>query len=336
MPRLQASTEPLSSGYDVAMLDLDGVVYVGARAVAGAAEAISAARKAGQRVVFITNNAARPPAEVAEHLEELGIGAEPHDVVTSSQAAARVLRDRGWEPAYVLGGEGLVAALEEVGVARTESFDEAKAVVTGYGPDVLWRDIMRAAVAIRDGVPWVASNTDLTFPAEFGVAPGHGTQVRMIKQFAGVDPVVAGKPEPPLLETTIDRCGAERPLMVGDRLDTDIAGARRIGIDTLLVMTGVTGLAEVVSAEPEQRPTFIAADLRGLLERQPAPETEGGAATLGGWRAGVEDGVLSVSGEGTPGDWWRVVASAAWDWLDERGEPAAYDGVVVPAAGGDR
>jgi hypothetical protein len=205
-------------------------------------------------------------------------------------------------------------------------------VVTGYGPDVRWDELMRMAVRIRDGLPWVASNTDLTFPASFGVAPGHGVQVDMLRRFAGVEPAVAGKPERPLLDETVRRVGGRRPLMVGDRLDTDIEGARRAGIDSLLVLTGVTGLPDLVTAPPELRPTYVAPDLAGLLEAPAAPAAvEGGRFALGGWAAAVDDGALTVTGTGERADWWRVVAVAAWDHLDRSGEPVGVSGVAAPA-----
>ncbi|HEY1117653.1 MAG TPA: HAD hydrolase-like protein [Acidimicrobiales bacterium] len=297
---LGSSDEVLSSAYDLAMLDLDGVVYVGGDAVRGA----------------------------PEHLE-----AAEEDVVTSAQAAARVLADRFGAGARVLclGAEGLRQALGAEGLVPVGPEDEAVAVVTGYGPEVRWVELMRVAVRIRDGLPWVASNTDLTFPASFGVAPGHGVQVDMLRRFSGVEPVVAGKPERPLLDETVRRGGGRRPLMVGDRLDTDIEGARRVGIDSLLVLTGVTGLPELVAAAPELRPTYVAADLAGLLEAHETPvPDEGGGFALGGWCAAVESGGLSITGSGGRDDWWRVVAATAWDHLDRSGEPVGLSDVHAP------
>ena len=192
---LGASEEPLATAYDLAMLDLDGVVYIGREAVPGAAGHLADARKAGIRLAFVTNNASRPADDVAAHLRDLGVDAETDDVVTSAQAAARVLRDRFGAGAAValLGGRGLETALRAEGLVPVAVGDDAVALVSGYGPDVLWRDVMRAAVLVRDGLPWVASNTDLTFPAAFGVAPGHGVQVQMLRTFTGVDPVVDRK-----------------------------------------------------------------------------------------------------------------------------------------------
>jgi hypothetical protein len=141
---------------------------------------------------------------------------------------------------------------------------------------------------------------------------------------------VAGKPEPPLFQETLTRVGGERPLVIGDRLDTDIQGAVTMGWDSLLVLTGVTGLEELVSARPQERPTYLAPDLAALDEPQQAPENHGDTVTLGGWTASVRSGRLSVTGDGSAVDWWRVVAVAAWCHLDENEQPVATDGVQPP------
>ena len=330
---LGSSDQALRRAYDLAMLDLDGVVYVGGRAVPGAPDHLARARAAGMRLAFITNNASRPPERVAAHLRKLGVEATSDDVVTSAQAAARLVAERFGAGARVvcLGAEGLHEALVAADLVPVGADDDAVAICTGYGPDVRWSAIMRSAVRIRDGLPWVASNTDATFPAEFGVAPGHGVQVEMLRRFTGVDPVVAGKPERPLLDETVRRVGGQRPLMVGDRLDTDIEGAHRAGFDSLLVLTGVTGLAELVAAPEELRPTYVARDLAGLAEPHEVPARAGGGFALGGWRARATDGRLEVSGEGDSDAWWRVVASCAWAHLDECGEPVEVSGVAEPA-----
>lgn len=329
---LAASTEPLTVAYDLAMLDLDGVVYVGPDAVPGAAEHLRATRAAGMRTAFITNNAARPPDEVARHLTELGVTAGPGDVVTSAQAAAHLVVDRFGAGARVvrLGGPGLDTALLEAGLVPVGAEDDAVAVVSGYGPDVLWRDIMRAAVRIRAGLPWLASNADLTIPTAFGVAPGHGVLVETIQRFSGVTPVVAGKPERPLIDETVRRVGGRRPLMIGDRLDTDIEGAHNAQVDSLLVMTGVTTLAELVSARREHRPTYLSADLGGLLTPHPAPTAVDGAVSVGDWRATVERGRVVVDGAGTVDDWWRAVAVASWAHLDAAGAVADITALGIP------
>ncbi|NYI77205.1 HAD-IIA family hydrolase [Nocardioides panzhihuensis] len=317
--QLKGSDRALAAVHDVAMLDLDGVVYIGGAAVPRARESLAAARESGLRLAFITNNAARPPAKVAENIRNLGIEATAEDVVTSAQAAVHVLAERLAPGAKVvnLGAAGLREPLETAGLVPVAVDEDAEAIVTGYNPDLLWKDILRGAVRIKDGLFWVASNTDMTFPAAYGIAPGHGVLVDTLRRFSGVEPVVAGKPSRPLLEETIRRTEAEHPLMVGDRLDTDIEGGRNADVDTLLVLTGVTGLEDLVAAPPHQRPTYIASDLGGLLEAHAAPESDGTTARLGGWTAEVRDGELRVTGQGSTDDWWRVAATSAWAHLDE-------------------
>jgi glycerol 3-phosphatase-2 len=336
---LLTSTEPLASAYDLAMLDLDGVVYIGHEAVEGAAGHIGRARAAGMRVAFITNNASRSAAVVAEHLRDLGVAAQPADVVTSAQAASRLVAERFGAGARVvcLGGPGLQSAFDEAGLVAVDVEAEAVAVVSGYGPELLWRDIMHAAVRIRDGLPWVATNTDLTIPTTYGVAPGHGVLVEMVERFAGVTPDVAGKPARPLLDETVRRVGGRRPLMVGDRLDTDIEGARNAGVDSLLVLTGVTGLAELVAAAPRERPTYVAADLGGLTEAHAAPQRTADAWRSGGWSARVADGRLVVeqaAPDGAVDDWWRAAAVAAWEYRDRTGAAPDTTAARVPGTGG--
>lgn len=329
---LSASDEPLHRVHDLVMLDLDGVVYVGGEAVPGAAEALVAVREAGAQVVFVTNNASRTPATVAEHLTELGVPAGAADVVTSAQAAAGLLVQEVGPGGRVLarGGPGLLEAVREAGLVPVGPDDDPGAVVTGYGPDVRWSELMRVAMLVRDGLPWVASNTDETFPTPHGRAPGHGVQVRMLADFSGVEPRVAGKPSRPLLEETMRRVGGSRPLMVGDRLDTDIEGADAVDVPSLLVLTGVTGLPELVAARPAERPTYLSPDLAGLGEAHAAPAREPDGWRLGGWTADAGQGRLRVEGEGSCADWWRVAACAAWSWLDETGEPVDPDTLPLP------
>ena len=336
---LGESRAALSSDHDLAMLDLDGVVYIGPDVVPGAAVHLDRVREQGMRLAFITNNAARPPETVAEHLRSLGVQAAPEDVVTSAQAAARVLVDRLGSGARVvlLGAAGLAEALAAEGLVAVDvEEDDAEALVTGYGPDVLWRDIMRAAVRVREGLWWVASNTDYTIPTPYGVAPGHGVLVETLRRFTGVEPVVAGKPQRPLLDETVRRVGGERPLMVGDRLDTDIEGARNADLPSLLVLTGVTGLAELVAARPAERPTYLSADLGGLSRKHESPDERDGAWELGGWSARVEDGSLAATGEGVPDDWWRVVACAAWAATDAGGAVPDTSGLEPPRTSGEQ
>lgn len=333
----------LCDRHDLVMLDLDGVVYVGGDAVPGAPEHLARVRERGVRCAFVTNNASRAPDVVAEHLARLGVAAGTDDVVTSAQAAARLLTRRlpAGAPVAVLGAPALEHEVREAGLVPVGVEKEAaEALVTGYGPEVLWREVMRAAVRVRDGLPWVASNTDQSIPTPYGTAPGHGVLVETLSRFSGRDPEVAGKPSPPLLEETIARTGAARPLMVGDRLDTDIAGGAAVRVPTLLVMTGVTGVAELVAADPAERPTYLSADLGGLLDATPPldavttadSDTDGDTDSDGGtgWRAEVVDGRLVVTGDGEPDAWWRAVAVSAWRHRDAGGEVPDTRGLEPP------
>ncbi|MCD6639984.1 MAG: HAD-IIA family hydrolase, partial [Nocardioides sp.] len=294
---LGSTSTPLVEGHDLVMFDLDGVVYVSGAAVPGVPEDITRVRDSGCHVAFVTNNASRTPEAVVQRLEKVGVAAEVGDVVTSAQAAARLLAERYGTGAQVLllGGEGLRGALVAEGLVPVdEGGADAVALVSGYGPDVQWRDIMRAAVRVRDGLPYVATNADMTIPTSYGLAPGHGVLVSTIARFAEVDPVVAGKPERPLMDETVRRVGGDRPLMVGDRLDTDIEGAHAIGIPSLLVLTGVTWLDDLVAAPPGLRPTYIASGTSGLFIAHSAPEAHGADWSLGGWTARVSGGRLVV------------------------------------------
>ncbi len=325
--------EPLTRTYDLAMLDLDGVVYIGPDAVPGAPAYLTAAVEAGMRVAYVTNNAARPPREVAEHLRALGVPAADDDVVTSAQAAARVMADQvpAGSKVFVIGGAGLIEALTERGLSPVQQRSEQPvAVVSGYHPDLRWRTVIAGAILVKEGLPWVASNTDLTVPTPDGPGPGNGVLVQAVADFAGVSPTVAGKPEPPLFHETRRRVGGRAPLVVGDRLDTDIEGGARAGFDTLLVMTGVTGLRELAAAEPGQRPTYVSADLAGLATPHPRPEQHEGGWTLGGWTAHVADGCLGVDGQGDRDDWWRVVAVSAWAHHDDTGTVVDTSTLTVP------
>ena len=329
---LEESTSPVVEAHDLVMFDLDGVVYVGDEAVDGVAGRIDRIRETGTHVAFVTNNASRTPDKVAAKLAKVGVTASADDVVTSAQAAARVLADEHGAGARILllGGEGLREALVEAGLEPVDDPDGAVAVVSGYGPDVRWRDIMRVSTLVRDGLPYVASNTDMTIPTPYGLAPGHGVLVRTISEFAGVRPRVAGKPEKPLMEETVRRVGGERPLMVGDRLDTDIEGAHAIGVPSLLVLTGVSRLEDLATATPELRPTYISPTLEGLFEPHPVPREGAGGVELGGWTARVDDGRLTVDGEGDEADWWRVAATACWQHLDASGTAADLGDTTPP------
>lgn len=263
-----AKHQPLALRYDTALLDLDGVVYRGADAVAHAVPALLEAAKLGMHLTYVTNNASRTPQVVAEHLQRLGLPADASDVVTAAQAVARMIAESVPEGSKVLmvGGDGLRVALEERGLVPVHGADDGPAAaVQGYRPDTTWAELAEIAYAVERGVPWFAANTDMTMPTAHGIAPGNGALVTAVAKACGGWPRIAGKPEIALHRETMLRTGAERPLVVGDRLDTDIEGANRAGVDSLLVLTGVTTRAQAEAAEGAHKPTYVADDLRALL-----------------------------------------------------------------------
>lgn len=307
VPPLQGSAKPLVDRYDVALLDLDGVVYRGSAPVGHAAEALAAVRERGMRLAFVTNNALRPPEEVVRRIVAVGVPAEPGDVVTSAQAAARLLAERlpTGSAVLVAGGAGLRRAVGERGLMPVSRADEhPAAVVTGYDPELTYARLAEAVLAIFQGAVWIASNTDATVPTERGLLPGAGAIVAFIAAATKVTPEVAGKPERALQEESIARTGAKRPLVVGDRLDTDIQGANGVGAPSLLVLTGVSTAADLIAAPPAQRPTYVGPDLQALLRPAPEVQRERGEpkARCGGWVCEARDGELEWDGNGGPAD----------------------------------
>jgi HAD superfamily hydrolase (TIGR01450 family) len=335
-----AGAEPIAAGseralarvHDVALLDLDGVLYVGPDAVPGAPAAVRAARGAGMRVAFVTNNAARTPEAVAAHLSELGIPAGAGDVVTSAQAVARLVATQvpPGSPVLVVGGDGLDAAVTACGLRPVRrAADAPAAVVQGFSPDVGWRLLAEGSYAVSAGVPWFASNLDATLPTPQGRAPGNGALVGVIAAATGRRPVAAGKPETPLHEEAVTRTRAVHPLVVGDRLDTDIDGANRAGAPSLLVLTGVSTPADLVHAEPGLRPTYVAGDLRsGLLEPHPAVERRGDAWQCSGWTCSVGGDGIRLGGQGHVLDGLRALCVARWAY-GHPVDPAEVDSLLT-------
>lgn len=250
--------------YDAVLLDLDGTVYRGGEAVAGAAEAVQAARENGTAVRFVTNNASRSPEDTAEHLTSLGIAAQPHEVSTSAQAAGTVLAGR-LEPGdevLVVGTDSLADIVGAAGLRPVRVFtDSVKAVVQGLSREVGYRDLAEAVLAVRAGALWVACNMDATLPTERGELPGNGSLVAAVRAATGQEPVVAGKPARPLMDEAITSANAGSPLVVGDRLDTDIAGAVTAEVDALLVLSGVTTPADLLAAPAWLRPRYVSASV---------------------------------------------------------------------------
>ncbi|WP_375476159.1 HAD-IIA family hydrolase [uncultured Jatrophihabitans sp.] len=349
---LQASAQPLSSAHDVALLDLDGVVYIGADAVPGAAAALRSAREAGLRLAFVTNNAARPPQAVADHLTELGIAADPAEIITSAQAAARWLAERlpAGAPVLVIGTTGLVEALRERGLtAVSDANGDVAAVVQGFSPDLDWKLLAEGCLGINRGVPWVATNVDPTVPSPRGRLPGNGSLVAALRHATRKEPVVTGKPDPTMHRESVLRSGAKRPIVVGDRLDTDIEGANEVGCPSLLVFSGVTDVADLLAAEPRLRPTFLAADVGGLCDVHPAPAIEADGARCGAWVSRADGVGLDLrrspeagraAGESTDSRFdddalnaIRALCAARWTSVDARGAGNGEAAGAAPVSG---
>ena len=311
------------AGIDLVLTDLDGVVYRGPTALPHAVETLNRIAETS-RVAYITNNASRTDASVAAHLTELGLSVVPADVVTSPQAAVAILKQTVDAGAVILvvGGDGLVAEVSKAGFIVTRSaLDAPAAVIQGFAPEVGWVHLAEAAFALNgDGtsgdLPWIATNTDWTIPQSRGTAPGNGTLVSAVHTAVGRLPIVAGKPEVAIFTEALERFGSQAALMIGDRLDTDILGANRAGIPSVLVLTGIDGPKQVLAAVEAERPTFIVDDLRGLLEPYPATETReiaGGTITIVGNAAVRRVGNVLTVDSGNGIDLLRAGSAAIWN-----------------------
>ena len=315
--------QTIAESYDVLLLDLDGVVYIGGTPIPGAPAALRRASQAGAHVAYVTNNASRTPAAVAALLDGMGAPVTEADVVTSAQAAARLLADRlpPKSKVLVIGATALRLAVRERGlVPVSTAAEQPLAVVQGFGPGIDYGRLAEGGLAVRAGALFVATNADSTIPNAHGTAPGNGSLLKVIETATGTVPIVAGKPEPPLQHESVIRTGAKRPLVIGDRLDTDIEAAYNAGTDSLLVLTGVDSPRTATLAPRHRRPTYIAENLDALMRPYPDVSATGSGVTCGGWTA-TEDagGTLALTGHGTAIDGLRALATAAWAVQDERG-----------------
>ena len=296
----QARHEPSQAGrqlsllaaYDGIVCDLDGVVYRGAAGIGDAIEALNTVlTEQDPQLVFATNNASRSAQVVADQLISLGLPVTAAQVATSAQAGAAYLRRELGVGARVLavGGEGVAVALTQqnlhaVRPSELAPPDTVVGVLQGWGWEVSLRDLAAACGAIADGAVWVATNTDLTLPVEGGFIPGNGTLVGAVATASGTEPIVVGKPHAPLYEHAAEVLGipAARALAIGDRLDTDIAGAAAAGMDSVWVLTGVHGFREL--ARSSTVPTVALASLSGLHHPRIDVCRDGDT-----WRAGPVD-----------------------------------------------
>jgi len=301
------------AGFDALLVDLDGVVHLGDQPIPRAAAAIAAARAAGVRVAFVTNNASRTPAEVARSLTGYGVEATAPDVVTSSVVAARVLAERlpAGAAVLVVGGNGLRGPLAEAGLVPVDKADGAVAVVQGWAPEVGWAQLAEAAVALRAGCPWLATNLDRTLPSPRGPLPGNGSLVAALATATGCEAESIGKPKPAMFTGAAAAISAQRPLVVGDRLDTDIAGARTAGYRSLAVLTGVSSPRDLLAAAPDARPDYLGRDLDALALDHTQPSLDREGAACGGVTV-TDDGHVSGAADGDCLDGLRAACALAW------------------------
>jgi glycerol-1-phosphatase len=313
--------QPLVETIDGLLVDLDGVVVLGEQLIEGADTALDAVRRTAVPVVFVTNNAARRPAELVAALATASVAAEIGEVVTAAQAAADRLAAElpAGADVLVVGGPALHEAIAAAGLHDvTVAEPVPAAVVQGWGPEVGWSELAEATIAIRGGARWVVTNRDRTLPTARGALPGSGALVAAVALTLGREPdLVVGKPEGGLFDLAMRRLdGPDRPLMVGDRLDTDIGGAGRAGIPALLVLSGVAGPADVLAAAPDARPAFLGRNIAALLDSHPAVAVDGSRATCRGTTVRVADGCVDVSqaqdGAGDGLDGLRAAAVLAW------------------------
>jgi glycerol-1-phosphatase len=248
----------------------------------------------GAAVRYVTNNASKPPQVVAEHLTGLGLPAESVEVSTSAQAGAAVLADRlpAGAKVLVVGSPALESEVDNVGLVPVRyNTDDPVAVVQGHYTETAWINLAEAGLAIRGGALWIACNGDVTLPSERGEVPGNGAMVAALQAATGQNPQVAGKPQRPLIDAAVSSADGKNPLLVGDRLDTDIAGAVNAGIPSLMVLTGVSRPADLLSAPPELRPDHVAADLAAL--HRSAEESRIGEQSA--WKVRADNGTLELA-----------------------------------------
>ena len=308
--------EMLLDSYDSLLLDLDGVVYRGGEAVVHAVESINRAEEK-LKIGYVTNNSSRTPLAIANQLRGYGLAATEEQIVGSARAGAKLLSTRipRGSKVLVVGGEGLRAECLAEGFALVDSAADAPAaVIQGFSPDINWRDLAQASFAVQNGAIWIATNQDWTIPLEAGIAPGNGTLVGAVHTAVGILPDFAGKPFQPIFDQALTQLGISKPLMVGDRIDTDIRGARSAGMDSAAVLTGIASRKELIGAKPEDRPNYILEDLRGLfLDYPKLKPTRSGVRCNKSEVEKVGNKIVLVAGDPYSIDTLRAATQLIWN-----------------------
>lgn len=319
----------LLAHYDALLVDLDGTVFEGGRPVEGAAEGLE-----GRRVMYVTNNASRSPQAVADHLSEIGFSTTADQVMTSAQAACTLAAEQLGTTdakAFVIGAESFKDLAREAGFTVVDSAeDQPDVVLQGHSPDNNWVRLSEGALAIQRGATYVASNLDTTLPTERGFMVGNGSMVAAVVSATGVQPSSAGKPGAEMFRVAAERLNSERPLVVGDRLNTDIAGGIAAGYDTLCTVTGVSGHRELLSTP--HRPTFIAANMRDHLEgwsAEVSTDVDAAGAGSGKVTVSVSSGESSSDATLMAAEAVAVAAPVVWQQLDRGVDIADIDIVAA-------
>ncbi len=262
------SISPLIDAYDTILLDLDGCVWVGSTPTRGVGEAIAALRAAGKRLAFVTNDSRHSPEEYVRKLWSLGVQAALDEVVTVGGAIQHVLAERTTgTPVYVIGSSAIYRHVTDAGqriVNGTPRAAEAEIVVFAAHDQLDFAEMRGAVQAVLGGAEIIATDRDGSYPSEQGMAPGTGAFLVALEYATGVTGRVVGKPEPQLFHTALDRVGNGRALVIGDRVESDLAGAAAAGLDAALVLSGVA-TREAANAASNPAPVAIADDLHALL-----------------------------------------------------------------------
>ncbi|WJZ02539.1 HAD-IIA family hydrolase [Corynebacterium freiburgense] len=316
----------VASGYDCLLLDLDGTIWEGGRPIPGA---IKGVQSTGLPLFYITNNASKAPSVVAEQLTNIGLPTAPDHVLTSAQAAIELASRKipSGAKLLILGTDSFRELAREAGFVVVDSADDNPvAVLQGHNPSTGWAELSEASMAIHKGATYFASNLDTTLPQERGLAVGNGSMVAAVVSATGIVPEAAGKPKPMMFEVAASLLSASRPLAIGDRLDTDIAGGVAAGMDAFQVLTGVSGFYDVVNAPASQRATFLAESMLDLAED---------SATLrpgaqGGFSAVCTDGIVELDGgvgSSTAIQALRTVVGAVWGLSDKGNQVREVRGI---------
>lgn len=319
---MSAVRQSPAASHQAIFFDLDGVIHRGGVPTHQISATTQNLRQAGQELRFITNNASKTTSDVAALLNSLGVPCEPTEVITSIAACVQAMTQQlpTGSAVLVLGTAALRDAVTAAGFTLAEPHQPCAAVVQGFNPELTWRDLAAACAAITHGALWFAPNQDQTIPLDWGFGPGNGAMGKPITAVTGKTPITTGKPHPPMYELAKSTVATGQILFVGDRLDTDIAGAHHSGLTSALVLTGVANAQAALAAEPHQRPDYLLSHASELTAAYHCPEGDADQARCGDqvvrWAAGqvqLEHAEHTSTGDLTTlVHTWRAAAHVLW------------------------